>query len=117
MGIREAKIEKYLDDRVIKIGGVTRKFTSPGRRGVCDRIVIVPLCNDAPKQHPAIIIFVEVKVVGKKPENHQLREMLKLKNLGCRACWIAGYEQVDQLIHTIHMIRDNYKNSTPVPTS
>ena len=52
MGVRENKVEKYLDAEVNRLGGITRKWVSPGRDGVPDRIIIL-------NGH---ICFVEVKV-------------------------------------------------------
>lgn len=40
--MRESKIEKHLQDRVEMAGGLCWKWTSPGRRGVPDRIVMWP---------------------------------------------------------------------------
>ncbi len=39
MGVIENKVEKYLDDGVKQLGGITRKWGSPGVDGVPDRIV------------------------------------------------------------------------------
>jgi hypothetical protein len=36
--VREKVIENYLCEEAKKIGGLCYKFTSPGRRGVPDRI-------------------------------------------------------------------------------
>lgn len=36
----EKKVEQYLKKRVEELGGLCLKFTSPSRRGVCDRILI-----------------------------------------------------------------------------
>jgi len=41
MGVRENKVEKYLDKEVSKIGGITRKWVCPGRDGVPDRICFI----------------------------------------------------------------------------
>lgn len=38
----ESAIEAYLVKRVKALGGVALKFTSPGLRGVPDRIVVLP---------------------------------------------------------------------------
>jgi hypothetical protein len=40
--VRESAIEHHLVVRVRKIGGECFKFTSPGRLGVPDRIVVLP---------------------------------------------------------------------------
>ena len=40
--MREKEIEVYFDWAVQRIGGRTWKFTSPGRKGVADRIACLP---------------------------------------------------------------------------
>ena len=40
--MREKEIEIYFDWAVQSIGGRTWKFTSPGRKGVADRIACLP---------------------------------------------------------------------------
>jgi hypothetical protein len=39
--MRERDVESYFRQRVIKLGGMTRKYTSPGQRGVPDRIMFL----------------------------------------------------------------------------
>ncbi|HDM8259689.1 PDDEXK family nuclease [Proteus mirabilis] len=71
--VREDVIERNLVNEVKKAGGITYKFTSPGRRGVPDRIVLLPHGK---------IIFVECKAPGEKPRPEQLREHARLFALG-----------------------------------
>lgn len=71
--VREDVIEKHLVNEVKKAGGIAYKFTSPGRRGVPDRIVLLPNGK---------IIFVECKAPGEKPRPDQLREHSRLFALG-----------------------------------
>ncbi|MEQ4654734.1 VRR-NUC domain-containing protein [Providencia rettgeri] len=71
--VREDVIEKYLVNEVKKAGGIAYKFISPGRRGVPDRIVLLPNGK---------IIFVECKAPGEKPRPDQLREHARLFALG-----------------------------------
>ncbi len=62
---REDDIEEHFRKRVIKAGGMSYKFTVPGRRNVPDRIMMLPgLCMQ----------FVELKKPGEKPTEAQLRE-------------------------------------------
>jgi hypothetical protein len=42
MGKEERKVEDHLKDRVEALGGFTRKYKSPGRRGVPDELVFLP---------------------------------------------------------------------------
>ncbi|OKP02580.1 VRR-NUC domain-containing protein [Xenorhabdus eapokensis] len=73
MKIREDVIEKYLVNEVKKTGGIAYKFISPGRRGVPDRIVVLPSGR---------VVFVECKAPDEKPRPEQLREHERLRALG-----------------------------------
>ncbi|CCW29247.1 putative nuclease p44 [Xenorhabdus nematophila F1] len=73
MKIREDVIERHLVNEVKKTGGIAYKFVSPGRRGVPDRICVLPNGR---------VIFVECKAPGEKPRPDQLREHERLRALG-----------------------------------
>ena len=70
----ERDIERALVRRVTALGGTCEKFTSPGRRSVPDRLITMP---------GGVIIFVEVKNVGKKPTPAQQRDHDRRRALGC----------------------------------
>lgn len=89
MGKAEHSVENYLSGEVEKFGGITRKWVSPGRSGVPDQIVIVPT-------HP--VWFVEVKTLGEVPEDHQMREMKRLREAGALVTWVAGKAGVDKFM-------------------
>lgn len=92
MGKAEKRVEDHLINEVKKLGGFTRKYTSPGFRGVPDRIVFIP---------PFGAIFVELKtltgVYGKK----QIRELNRINAAGGRAVALAGKNDVDRFIWRI----------------
>lgn len=69
----EKDIEAYLVKRAREIGGVAYKFTSPSRRSVPDRLVVLP---DRPP------FFVELKAPGKKSTKRQVEEQRKLRAMG-----------------------------------
>ena len=83
--MRERDIEKALVRKVKELGGLCEKFTSPGRRSVCDRIVTLP--NNR-------VIFVELKAPGKKPTELQQRDHNRRKALGCDVRVIDSIEGV-----------------------
>lgn len=60
--MRESMVERHLRERIEKAGGKCWKWVSPGRRGVPDRIVIMP---------NGVIAFVETKAPGKTEEKLQ----------------------------------------------
>lgn len=94
MGARENKVETYLDEQVKAIGGVTRKWVSPGHDGVTDRICFVP-------HLPAW--FVEVKTISGKLSDVQKREQQRLRNTETTSTisTVYGHADVDMLIETM----------------
>ena len=71
--MRECDVEKAICDYVKKKGGIAYKFTSPQRRSVPDRMVLLPR---------GVVLFIEFKAPGKKPTESQEREMLRMQQLG-----------------------------------
>jgi len=96
MGVRESKVEKYLDSEVQKIGGITRKWVSPGRDGVPDRIVIVA----------TMVWFVEVKTVDGALSPAQIREHARLKEAGAKVFTVYGERGVDGFVADLHNYDD-----------
>lgn len=88
MGTRENKVERYLDSEVVKLGGLTRKWVSPGRDGVPDRIVII---NGA-------VWFVEVKTIDGVTSEVQKREHQRLLGCGANVATVYGNVGVDMFI-------------------
>ena len=102
----EAKIEKYLCDRVKMLGGEVRKVKWIGRRGAPDRLVMLPQTwiryRDYPNAEvgdfPPQTIWVEVKAPGEVPEPHQAREHARMRAMGQRVEVIDSMEGVDALL-------------------
>ena len=108
---KEAKIEKYLCDRVKMLGGEVRKVKWIGRRGAPDRLVMLPdarkhVRHDGPKGttytnkliRASATIWVELKAPGKEPEPHQAREHKRMRDMGQRVEVIDSMEGVDNLL-------------------
>lgn len=78
----ETTIERALVRTVVRQGGAAYKFTSPARRGVPDRLVVLP---------GGRIVFVEVKAPGGRLSKLQEIEIARLRGLGCevRIVWSA----------------------------
>ena len=70
----EKTIEAALVKRVVSLGGMCEKFTSPNRRSVPDRLVTLP---------GGRIVFVECKAPSKKPTEKQWRDHHRRLELGC----------------------------------
>lgn len=86
--MRESSIESYLRVKVQALGGMCLKFTSPGRRNVPDRLVLIY----------GRAIFVELKAPGKHPTDGQLREHARLRAVGMTVHAINSIAGVDALI-------------------
>lgn len=90
--MREKTIEQYLCDAALRHGGRAYKWTSPGRVGVPDRLVILP----GPR-----VIGVECKAPGKTPTVLQARIHAELRALGLEVAIVDSREAVDLLMGDI----------------
>lgn len=84
--MREAAVERHLVAVVRKLGGEALKFTSPGRRHVHDRLVLLP---------GGEVWFVETKAPGAKPRAGQVRFHALLKRLRCATVVLDTKEKID----------------------
>jgi hypothetical protein len=91
MGVRENKVETYLDKCVVARGGLTRKWVSPGRDGVPDRIVFLD----------GRTWFVEVKTDSGVLSSVQIREHARLVEMGAKVVTVYGEQGVDRFMEKI----------------
>ena len=91
--LREKQIEARIVKRAREHGGTAYKFTSPGRRAVPDRILVVP-CFD-------LIPFVEAKRPGEVPTPSQEREHKKLRDAGAVVFVVDTYEKIDWMFEQL----------------
>ncbi|MGB0467738.1 MAG: VRR-NUC domain-containing protein [Pontibacterium sp.] len=91
MGIRENKIERLLDAEFIKRDGITRKWVSPGRDGVPDRICILD----------GRVWFVEVKTTSGTISVAQYREHCRLLDAGAQVWTVYGEQGVIELMKEV----------------
>lgn len=85
MTVLEKHVEAALRDDVRTKGGNAYKFTSPGRRSVPDRLVLMPISDQAHRDIVARYIrFVETKRPGQKATSAQEREHERIRALGFR---------------------------------
>lgn len=73
--VRERVIERALVEAVAAAGGVAYKFTSPARRGVPDRLIVLP---------GGRLFFAELKGDGGRLSKLQEVEIARLRQLGAR---------------------------------
>lgn len=95
MGVRENKVETYLHQCVEQRGGTTRKYTSPGRSGVADRLCFLP---------GGYLWLVEVKTDSGRESTPQSRERNRMLDLGFRARIVYGRDGVDALMVEIDLL-------------
>ena len=82
----EKTIEQALCKRVKELGGSCDKYSSPSRRAVPDRIVMLP---------DNTLIFVECKAPGKVPTDAQYRDHERRRAMGFDVRVISTLEQVN----------------------
>jgi len=99
-------LEKDIEAAFVKVckekGCTSYKFTSPGHRGVPDRLVVGP---------KGLHFFIEFKAPGKEPTPMQQREMDRLKDLGQHVFWTDSLEKAIWALD--YMIRGTHDIQTP----
>lgn len=88
----EKKVEKALVDGCKEKGWMCLKWTSPGARGVPDRIVITPYD----------VYFVELKQVGGRLSEEQKTVFERLHKVGHMPFVLYTIEEVKQWIEDIN---------------
>jgi len=96
--IRESDVEAYLVKRVEAHGGMAEKFSSPQKRSVPDRLVSFPGVTQGWRVYPPILVFVECKAPGKKPDAKQARDHERRRKMGFRVYVTDTFESVDQFM-------------------
>ena len=83
--MRESKLESKLVSHITILGGIAYKFASPNRKGVPDRLCVMPNGR---------VFFVELKAEGKAPTPLQLHEHEILRSLGHTVLLIDSLEAI-----------------------
>lgn len=90
----EKEIEKKIGAYAKSKGCLYYKFTSPANRAVPDRMIITP---------NGTVGFLEIKRAGCKPTLLQMRELTKLKGVGCNVGWcdnvLDGQMFIDRIMN------------------
>lgn len=92
MRVTENSVEDFLREGVEALGGQCIKWTSPGRVGPPDEIVLMP---------GAQIIFVETKAPDGVLKSWQARFHKMLRELGFRIEVLWTLEQVEEFLATL----------------
>lgn len=90
--MRESALERKLVREVKQIGGLAPKWTSPGNRGVPDRLIILP---------GGRTVYVEMKAPGKPLEPLQEKWARTLRKLGHEVYKIDSLDDIDQFIQEV----------------
>lgn len=88
--MRESQIEKHLVERVKALGGEVRKVRWIGRNGAPDRFVMLP-------SQPGL--WIELKAPGQRCRPHQIREHVRMQNMGQRVEVVDSIEGVDAVLN------------------
>lgn len=90
--IKEADVERALVRRIEALGGRAEKFTSPARRSVPDRLILLPV----PPEHRALVAryvrFAECKRPGAKPTESQEKDHERRRAMGFRVDVVDSVE-------------------------
>ena len=86
---RERDIERALVEAVAAAGGIAYKFTSPARRGVPDRLIVLP---------GGRVRFVEVKAPGGRLSKLQEIEIARLRSLGASVGVIWSLDAIAEVL-------------------
>lgn len=89
--IKERDVEKRLVEKVVNIGGMTRKLKWIGCIGAPDRIVF----------YKGRTYFVELKRPGGVCSTPQLREHQRMTDHGVRVYVLRDYKEVDDFVGSI----------------
>lgn len=98
----EKDIETYLKKQITKIGGLCYKFTSPGTRGVPDRIVI----------YKGETFFIEMKRPGGKLRKDQQKIAKQIEQQGVKVFVLDTKMSVDHFV--LKMKVGDLKNEMPI---
>lgn len=90
--MKESKVEKHFKKEWKAIGGLSRKWVSPGVIGVADQLAF--------HQYP-IFYLVELKAPGKVPRESQLREAARVEELGYTYVVLDTIPKVDRFIRKV----------------
>ncbi|MFS1514580.1 VRR-NUC domain-containing protein [Chengkuizengella sp. SCS-71B] len=105
--MRESRLEQRLRKEVENIGGLYWKFTSPGLRGVPDRVCIFPGNR---------IVFVEMKAPGKKLGPLQLKRKQELGQRNAKVHVVDSVEKIKQFVEEHQKWILNHTNIKNMPS-
>lgn len=91
--MNEKILERKLKTKTKKLGCLCLKFTSPGQRGVPDRIILLP---------GGKVRFAEIKTPGQKTTPIQNHVFEKFKAFGFDVAVIDSEESLENFLKSFH---------------
>ena len=88
----ESELERRIKKLVEGDGCQYWKLTSPGRRGVPDRMILIPRRN----KRKAKVYFLEIKAPGEQPTKQQAYVLRCLHTDGFLVNWTDDYEDFEK---------------------
>ena len=95
--VRESSVEGHLVGKIKDKRGLCLKFTSPGRRGVPDRLTLMPIPPEHQELVRRYVRFAELKRPGGKPRPEQEREHQLLRHMGFHVDVFSTKESIDEV--------------------
>ncbi len=86
--MRESSLEAAIVRYAKATGWYTLKLSSPGKRGVPDRIFM----------RAGRVLFMEIKAPGRKPTVLQEKVLRELRGAGQRAVWCDNLEDAKRIL-------------------
>lgn len=93
--MRESAIEKTVRKIAVRYGGDAYKFSSPGRTGVPDRVVVRGVGSPAGRVG---VLWVEVKAPGGRLSPRQRLELAALEKHGQDVAVVWSVEEVEEVV-------------------
>lgn len=90
--MNESKLERRLEKEIKRRGGLALKLTVPNRRGMPDRLILLP---------GEKIYFVEMKAPGKKLGLLQEKRARQLRTLGFSVYCLDSDEAIDDFLQEV----------------
>ena len=90
--MEESRLERRLKKEIEKRGGLALKLTVPNKRGMPDRLILLP---------GEKIYFVEMKAPGEKPRPLQRKRAKQLQALGFSVYCLDSDEAIDDFLQEV----------------
>lgn len=90
--MEESRVERWVTDRIRRMGGRSYKWVSPGNEGVPDRIYLLP---------GGRIIFAELKAEKGRLSKLQEAQIRKIRSLGFTCEVIRGREGAEEFVRNL----------------